>query len=403
MHIRTVILLGCILVSNILPAENWPRFRGHNGNGISADAIPVQWKDSNVQWKTALPGTGHGSPVVWGKKVFLLCADQNSATRTVVCVNAEDGAILWNHTHAAGKHKHHKQNSFASSTPAVDGERGYFSWGTPEQLTIAAYTLAGKLAWETKLGPVKGGHGFGASPILHKGLVILNNDQDGESSLIALDARTGKVKWNTPRQSKRLTYSTPVLFRGQLIFTNWTHGITGIDPANGKVLWENRVFPVDSKERAIGSPIVAGDLVIGSCGFVTKLKHIVALRPKGKMMEEVWRIEKSVPHIPTPLVLGKHIFLWNDLGVVTCAEAATGKVRWSERAIRSGKFFGSPVAADVKIYCAEARGTIVVLRGDGVFEQLAQNDLGERCHSTPAIANGAMYIRTYQSLFSISK
>jgi outer membrane protein assembly factor BamB len=163
------------------------------------------------------------------------------------------------------------------------------------------------------------------------------------------------------------------------------------------------VFPVDSKERAIGSPIVAGDLVIGSCGFVTKLKHIVALRPKGKMMEEVWRIEKSVPHIPTPLVLGKHIFLWNDLGVVTCAEAATGKVRWSERAIRSGKFFGSPVAADGKIYCAEARGTIVVLRGDGVFEQLAQNDLGERCHSTPAIANGAMYIRTYQSLFSISK
>ncbi|MBC8324963.1 MAG: PQQ-like beta-propeller repeat protein [Verrucomicrobia subdivision 3 bacterium] len=356
-----------------------------------------------MQWKTPLPGTGHGSPVVWGKKIFLLCADQNTAARTVVCVNAEDGVILWNHAHAAGKHKHHKQNSFASSTPTVDGERVYFSWGTPEQLTIATYTLAGKLAWETHLGPVKGGHGFGASPILHEGLVILNNDQDGESSLIALDARTGKVKWNTPRQSKRLTYSTPVLFRDQLIFTNWTHGITGIDPANGKVLWENRVFPAASNERAIGSPIVAGNLVIGSCGFVTKLKHVVALRPKGKLMEEVWRIEKSVPHIPTPLVLGENIFLWNDLGVVTCAEVATGKIRWSERAIRSGKFFGSPVAADGKIYCAEASGTIVVLRGDGEFEPLAQNDLGETCHSTPAIANGAMYVRTYQTLFSISK
>ena len=211
------------------------------------------------------------------------------------------------------------------------------------------------------------------------------------------------MKWNTPRQSKRLTYSTPVLFRDQLVFTNWTHGITGIDPANGKVLWENRVFPANSKERAIGSPIVAGDLVIGSCGFVTKLKHIVALRPKGKMMEEVWRIEKSVPHIPTPLVLGEYIFLWNDLGVVTCAETATGKVLWSERAIRSGKFFGSPVAADGKIYCAEASGMIVVLRGDGKFEQLAQNDLGEQCHSTPAIANGAMYVRTYQTLFSIRR
>jgi outer membrane protein assembly factor BamB len=211
------------------------------------------------------------------------------------------------------------------------------------------------------------------------------------------------VKWNTPRQSKRLTYSTPVLYRGQLIFTNWTHGITGIDPANGRVLWEKQVFPQDSKERAIGSPIVAGDLVIGSCGFVTKLKHIVALRPKGNQMEEVWRIEKSVPHIPTPLLLGENIFLWNDLGIVTCANAATGKVHWSERAVRSGKFFGSPVAADGNIYCAEARGKIVVLRGDGEFEKLAENDLGEQCHSTPAIANGAMYVRTYQTLYSISK
>ena len=403
MQIRTLIFLSCIIVFNNLSAENWPRFRGPNGNGVSNDAIPAEWKDSNFQWKTALPATGHGSPVVWEDKIFLLCADQRNAARTVVCVSAKDGAILWKHTHAANKHKHHKQNSFASSTPAVDGDRVYFSWGTTEQLTIAAYTLEGTKAWEAKLGPVKGGHGFGASPIVHEDLVIINNDQDGESSLIALDSRTGEVKWNTPRQSKRLTYSTPVVYRGQLIFTNWTHGITGIDPANGRMLWEKQVFPQDSKERAIGSPIVAGDLVIGSCGFVTKLKHIVALRPKGDQMEEVWRIEKSVPHIPTPLLMGENIFLWNDLGIVTCANAATGKTHWSERAVRSGKFFGSPVAANGKIYCAEARGTIVVLRGDGEFEKLAENDLGEQCHSTPAIANGVMYVRTYQTLYSISK
>jgi outer membrane protein assembly factor BamB len=403
MRTRFGILLFAMSFSSLIPAENWPRFRGPNGNGLSTDAIPVIWEKSNFKWKTALPGTGHGSPVVWGNLIFLLCANEQTGERTAVCLNTKTGKIEWQHTHAADIHKHHKQNSFASSTPAVDGDRVYFSWGTKEQLTLVAYTIAGKKSWEANLGPVKGGHGFGASPILHGELVVLNNDQDGESSLIALDRLTGDVKWKTPRQSKRLTYSTPVLFRDQLIFTNWTHGITGIDPANGRVLWENQVFPQDSKERAIGSPIVAGNLVIGTCGFVTKLKHIVALRPNGNKMEEVWRIEKSVPHIPTPLLLGKNLFLWNDLGIVSCVDVASGKTHWSERAIRSGKFFGSPVAADGKIYCAEARGKIVVLRGDGVFEVLAENNLGERCHSTPAIANGVMYVRTYQTLYSISK
>ena len=164
----------------------------------------------------------------------------------------------------------------------------------------------GKTKWRANLGPVKGGHGFGASPIIHKNLLILNNDQDGESTLLALDKHTGTLKWETPRRSKRLTYSTPCLYKApgrneELIFTNWTHGISGIDPVTGKLEWENNVFNQTSKERAIGSPIVAGNLVIGTCGFVTKLKHVVALRPKGDKMEEAWRIEKSVPHIPTPL------------------------------------------------------------------------------------------------------
>ena len=265
MQIRFAILLGCLVVSNSLTAENWPRFRGPNGSGISADAIPVEWKDSNFQWKTALPATGHGSPVVWGDKIFLLCADQKNAARTVVCVSAKDGAILWKHTHAADKHKHHKQNSFASSTPAVDAGGVYFSWGTPEALTLMATSHDGAVKWKANLGPVKGGHGFGASPMIWRDSIILNNDQDGASSLLALDKLTGILKWKTPRQSKRLTYSTPCVYgiegrNDELIFTNWHHGITGIDAETGQVKWENDVFGKPAKERAIGSPILAGDL-----------------------------------------------------------------------------------------------------------------------------------------------
>tara|TARA_Y100001934_G_C12311651_1_gene755237 strand:- start:188 stop:1408 length:1221 start_codon:yes stop_codon:yes gene_type:complete len=403
---RTRTLLVTLALTATLAAENWPRFRGPNGAGVSAAPIPVQWKPDQIKWKTPLPGVGHGSPIVWEDRVYLLCANENTGQRTAVGLNTKTGKIVWKKSFTADKHRHHKQNSFASTTPAADHSGVYFTWGTPEALTLIAFKHDGTVIWRANLGPVKGGHGFGASPIILGDLVVLNNDQDGDSSLIAVDKASGALKWKTPRQSQRLTYSTPCLYQApgrdpELIFTNWHHGITGIDPATGKVNWENDVFGKPAKERAIGSPIIAGDLVIGTCGFVTNLKHVVALRPKGGLMEEAWRIEKSVPHIPTLLLLGKNLFLWNDQGVVTCADAATGKVKWTERAIRSGRFLGSPVAANGKIYCAEASGKIVVLRGDGEFGLLAENDLDDTCHTTPAISNGIMYIRTYTQLFAI--
>ena len=406
-HMKHAIALTLCLTT-LLPAENWPRFRGPNGAGVANGAIPVTWKKEHFKWKTPLPGVGHGSPVAWEGYVYLLCADEETGKRTTVSVNAQTGKINWKTSFDAATHKHHKQNSFASSTPAVDESAVYFSWGTPAQLSMVALGHDGKLKWHANLGPVKGGHGFGASPIVHGNLVILNNDQDGESSLVALDKSTGTVKWKTPRQSKRLTYSTPCLFtmpgrEPELIFTNWHHGITGINPATGKITWENDVFGKPAKERAIGSPIIAGNLVIGTCGFVTKLKHVVALRPEGNKMIEAWRIEKSAPHIPTPLLLGKNLFLWNDQGIVTCVETATGKTHWSERAIRSGRFYGSPVAANGNIYCAESNGKLVVIRGDGKFEVLATNDLDETCHTTPAIAGGLMFVRTYKNLLAIGK
>ena len=400
-----------LLVFSALPVfaeEQWPRFRGPQGHGVSAAVIPVKWTDTQFKWKTPLPATGHGSPIVWGDNVFLLCADEETGTRSAVAVHAHTGKILWTLDYPAQHHRHHKENSFASSTPAADADRVYFAWGTPKSLQLTALSHAGKQLWQSDLGPVKGGHGFGASPIVYGDLIILNNDQDGDSSLIAVHKATGKIVWQTPRKSKRLTYSTPTPYKAsgrdeELIFTNWTHGITGIDPKTGKVKWENVVFNLSSPERAIGSPIVAGDLVIGTCGFVTKLKHIVALRPKGKQMEEVWRIEKSVPHIPTPLLLGENLFLWNDQGIVSCVEVATGKVHWNERAVRSGRFFGSPVAAAGNIFCIDSNGKTIVMRGDGKFEILAVNDLDERCNATPAIAHQRMYIRTYGHLIAVGQ
>jgi outer membrane protein assembly factor BamB len=389
-------------------ADNWTRFRGPNGTGVAKDSLPVKWTPDNFKWKVKLPGVGHGSPVVWGKRVFLLAGNEESADRLPVCVDAGNGRIRWQHKFATKKHRHHRHNTFASTTPAVDGERVYFTWGTPEALSVIAFTHAGEKVWEVDLGPVKGGHGFGASPVVHGDLLLLNNDQDGKSSLVALDRKTGKIRWNIPRQSKRLTYSTPLIYRNakgevEIIFTNWQHGITAVDPADGRVLWENDVFGKPSSERAIGSPVLAGDLVIGTCGFVTKLKHVVALRPVPgkKQAEEVWRIERSVPHIPTPLVVNKWIYLWNDQGILTCADHQTGETLWNERV--GGEGYSSAVAAGGHIYRIGKDGKVTVLPANGKFEVLATNDLEETCFGTPAIADGRMYIRTFEHLVAVGE
>ena len=223
-----------------------------------------------------------------------------------------------------------------------------------------------------------------------------------------MHAKDGSIAWKVPRSSKRLTYSTPCILSGpagrdMAVFTNWEHGITGLDPASGRVLWEKDVFGKPSPERAIGSPVVAGDLVIGTCGFVTKLKHAVALRadPATGAVEEVWRIERSVPHIPTVLVVGERVYLWNDQGIVTCADRATGKVLWNERT--PGEYFGSPVCAGDRIFAVNKTGTVVVLAASDTFRILAENKLEETCHTTPALAGGRMYIRTYERLHAIGK
>jgi outer membrane protein assembly factor BamB len=173
-----------------------------------------------------------------------------------------------------------------------------------------------------------------------------------------------------------------------------------VDFATGRQLWQNAVFG-NKPERAIASPLVAGDLVIANCGFVGRDKHVVALKP-GKRpgtMDEAWRIEKNAPHIPSPIVVGDRIFLWNDLGVIQCAKLATGEIIWTERV--PGEFFGSPVFAGGRLFSVDKSGTVTVIAAADKFELLARNPLDEASQSTPAIAGGRMFIRTSEHLHCI--
>ncbi len=442
-HLRILppLVLLAALAASTAAAGDWPRFRGPNGSGVATGArIPPQWSDASFRWRIDLPGVGHGSPVVWGERLFLLCATGTApkgkgrgkgknrgqgqgvpavspdgeatapeAQRWIpMGVSTRDGSVLWRHEIGGGAFSGHRFNSPASTTPAVDAKRVVFTWGTAERLTMAAFTHAGEKLWETDLGPVKGGHGFAGSPLLLGDLVVLNNDQeDQKGSLLAVDATTGAVKWKVARRSERISYSVPCVFNHQgrelLMFTNWTHGFTAIDPRDGSVVAEKSVFNLKTNERAISSPVSYRDLVIGTCGFTANPKHCVAVRlTAAGQIEEVWRVERNAPHIPSVLVVGDLCYLWDDAGVVTCVEAGTGKEIWKGRVPGvEGACMGSPVSDGATVFCADESGNVHAIAAGDALKPLGKNALGDLCRSTPALGDGAMFVRTAGKLFAV--
>lgn len=410
MLLQRVLLLSLCITATESFADNWTRFRGENGSGVNAEVkFPVQATDADFAWKIDLPAIGHGAPVIWGNQVFVLCGDEKTGTRIPMGIDLVTGKTLWQHKVEAGKFKGHRFNSPASTTPAVDADAVYFSWGTKDALTMAAYDHVGKSIWTTDLGPIVGGHGFGASPMVFGELVVLNNDQEKENGfLVALDRKTGKVAWKTPRKSARISYSTPVVYphpktrEPLLVFTNWTHGFTAIDPKDGNVVAEISTFAQEVAERAISSPIVWKDIIIGTCGFAQNPKHCVAVRlnEAGKF-EEVWRIEKSVPHIPSVILVNDLLYLWDDAGMVTCVKPATGESLWRERVDTEGQTFGSPVSDGASIFSLDQNGTMHAIAAGAEFKQLGHTKLDDTCRSTPAIGGGKLIIRTQSKLFAI--
>lgn len=409
---RTLILLTTIhsALPLALAEGEWDRFRGPNGSGVVTGIVfPTEAVETDFAWKIDLPGIGHGAPVVWGDRLFLLAGDEKTGTRMPMAIDTASGEILWKHDVEAGKFKGHRFNSPASTTPAVDADAVYFTWATADALTLAAYDHDGKALWEADLGPVVGGHGFGASPMVFGDLVVLNNDQEKENGfLVALDRKTGKIAWQVSRKSARISYSTPVVYphpatgKPQLVFTNWTHGFTAIDPADGSVIAEISPFNQEVNERAISSPVVWQDLVIGTCGFTNNPKHCVAVRLTAKNeFEEVWRIEKSVPHIPSVILVNDLLYLWDDAGLVTCVKPDSGESLWRERADTEGQTFGSPVSDGRSIFSVDQNGTLHAIAAGPEFKQLGHTKLDDTCRSTPAIAGDKLFIRTQSKLFAI--
>jgi outer membrane protein assembly factor BamB len=383
---------------------NWPRFRGPNGAGVSEDVIPVKWTAKDFAWKTELPGEGHSSPVVWGNDVFVTAADEDAGKRYVVCISAADGKIRWTADEDFKTYHKHGENSFASSTPAVDEKHVYLEWTTQDSFSVVALDRSGKQKWRTELGKYKTQHGGGGSPMLYNGLVIVNVDQDKpESFVAALDCETGNIRWRTPRNSTMFSTSTPCVYRGtggreQLVLATNANGMAGLDPADGRVIWE---MPGVFNARVVSSPICVGDLVYGACGEGGRGRYVVAVNPPDNDSEKpevAYRLSEESPYVPTVIAFRDRLFTWSDAGVVGCYDAATGEQHWQGK-IKGTGYFGSPVCAGGKLYCISKRGEVAVVDATAeTFRLLARNALGEASDATPAVANGRMFVRTLTHL-----
>jgi outer membrane protein assembly factor BamB len=410
MHTRCLLFLPLplLLAAALAPAGDWPRFRGPQGAGTSADkGVPVKWTDKDVLFKARLPGVGHSSPIVVGNRVLLLSATPTE--RLVLCYDAGTGKELWRRAVPGGVGKTHRKSSLASATPCSDGERVYCAFWDGESIGLFAYDLAGKALWKRDLGRFTSQHGAGFSPIVHGGKVIVNNDQDGSAALLAFDAKTGKPAWEVERKAFRACYSTPfVLGQGtseQLIVTS-TAGVTGYDPADGKELWSYHWSFPGMPLRTVGSSVAADGMVFACAGDGSGDRAMIAVKLGGKGdvtgTHLAWSKDSGTPYVPTLVAHEGHLYGVLDNGNAVCFETKSGKRAWQER--MAATVSASPVLIDGKVYVFDEKGDAWVFAASPAgLKVLARNRMGEPVVSSPAVANGRLYVRGGRHLICLGK
>lgn len=404
----SVCALALIILANTQPAaaDQWPRFRGPNGTGISdLKGLPPTWADSDYEWVVELPGLGHSSPVIWDQALFLTTALEDGA-RTLHRFDASTGEDVWSQSTRLEVPPTHTKSSLASSTPATDGERVYTAFADANQLLLLAYTMDGEPVWQQNLGAYKSQHGLGVSPVVYGELIVMPNEQAGESSIVALNRTTGEIVWTHPRPTKEVSYATPFLLElpdraPQLICLGEPGGLVSLNPLTGESIWSTGSMPL----RTVASPVYGGGVVIASAGQAGMGKYMRAVDPTGtgdvtQTHIRYERLEKEHLHyVPTPIVYGEYAYLWCDRGIVCCVELASGRTIWSERI--GGNYSGSPICVDGKLYGVSEEGEIVVLAASPEFHEFGRSQLGDGSHASPAVANGRLYIRGFQRLVSL--
>ena len=402
-------------------AGDWPKFRGPGGDGHAAvKALPLKWSASeNVKWKVAVPGKGWSSPVLAGDKLYLTSAvvegddqDAGGVDRELraLCLDAATGKTLWDTMvitqKGEGAPKIHKKNSHASPTPIVEGDRLYVHFG---HMGTACLDLAGKVIWTQRDLEYPPLHGNGGTPVIVGDLLIYSADASKAPFIVALDKRSGEVKWKTPRAEtparRKFSFSTPTLIdvdgKKQLV-SPASGAVFGYDPANGQEIWK---VEYDQGYSVIPKPVVHENMVFIGTGY--DKPNVLGIRVDGRSKGDVtdshleWEITKRAPHTPSMLVVNGLLYFISDGGVASCVDAESGEMIWQERA--AGAMSASPIYAAGRIYFQDESGKCTVLKAGRKFEKLAENDIGERSLASFAVDEGVIYLRTEKHLFRIER
>jgi outer membrane protein assembly factor BamB len=392
---RLLVLMPCI----VPPAAvtDWPQWRGSDSSGVSSEAgLPDQWTDTeNVRWKAELPGRGVSSPVVARGRVYVTASSGLRQDRLhVLCFDAATGQRLWERQFwATGGTACHPKTAMAAPTPATDGQRVYALFATCDLVCLDA---DGTLVWYRSLARdypnISNQVGMAASPILWNDSLLLSLETDAESFAFAIDKHSGINRWKIPR-NKDINWVTPLILRrgsGAELLLQSRHEITAYDPETGETRWTH-----EAGLDAIPSPISGRESVFVPAG------EVLSLRPGSpeQSPEVLWKSAKLRASTASPILYQDRIYAVNSAGVLTCADPSDGEVLWQERL--KGPFSASPVAADDKLYFFNEEGLGTVVHTKTEPRVIATNSLGEPILASPAVAQGALFIRSDKHLFCI--
>ncbi len=402
-----LVLLSCVAVARA--GDDWPQFRGPDGQGHSDSlGVALAWSETeHVTWKTEIPGQGWSSPVVLGNQVWMTTATEEGRSLRAVCVDRESGRLTHDVEafHPAEPIEKHATNSYASPTPILEGNRVYVHFGTLG--TACLDTSTAQVVWQNQELQLDHQVGPGSSPALFEDLLLFNCDGIDVQYGAALNKKTGALVWKTQRSGvidkpndRKKAFVTPlVIHSGQrdLVIMTAAEWVYAYDPRTGQEIWNVKHPGFSGAPR----PVFGHGLVFAGTGFM--MPEMLAIRPDGvgdvTASHLAWKTDKGAPTKPSPLLVGDELYLVSDAGVVTCLDAKTGKQHYRQR--WGGHFSASPIAVDGRIYCCDEEGRTFVFAPGKKYQELAVNQLSGHVMASPAVAGSALFLRTDTHLYRI--
>jgi len=406
--LSALLLHALLLFVSCARAENWPGWRGPYRNGLSREqSVPTEWSaERGIVWKVSLPGSGISNPIVWEDRVIVTSSDGPKQSELhIICVDCRDGSELWHRRFwgTAPTLYHATKSSMASPSPVTDGDHIYAFFGTGD---VFCLDLNGNLVWQRALadeyGEFENRFAASSSPLLYRGLVLLQCDHYGDSYVIALDQQTGANRWKVDRPEAWLSWATPQLVptgRGdehELIVCG-SEKIDAYDPLTGEKLWTLGGM----RRECIPTPVYGNGLIYAVSG---PKGPTFAIRTGGRgdisRTHVVWSNVRGAPFVPSAILVGRHYYLVDDKGIATCLDASNGKVRWQKRL--GGAFTASPVAAGGYVFFTNEAGSTFVIRAEvDAYAEIAENPLDEPVFASAALSGGQLFLRGARHLYCI--